>query len=199
MDPHILPNVVMNQITPGTDCSMNLVISNKIHMIMYALNENCAVTNYKGDHTYIATSDNMNGKVVRKGENVPPEFFPIVIAIAGGGSIDMKSVRKNFGPTKAMKLISEMLEHKFITKNTYDIDSFLNRTEDTFTEEERERIKKRFDIVNIRRTATQLDLANIESQFINKFDWDSVMQLNNKYFYHHPINLEFAVDGEEYE
>jgi hypothetical protein len=25
------------------------------------------------------------------------------------------------------------------------------------------------------------------------------MQLNNKYFYHHPINLEFAVDGEEYE
>jgi hypothetical protein len=199
MDPHTLPNVVMNQITPGDDSSMNLVVSNKKHMIMYGLNHNCAVMTYRGDNTQIVTSDNMNETVSSKYNiGVPPHFYPIIIAISGDVTVGMKPVRARYSAIKSMKMIKKMLEDKVITKNTYDIDSFLDRV-DVFTSEEKERIAKRFEYINIRKSASQLDLANIESQIINKYDWDSLLSLNARYFEEYPINLEYTVDGEKYE
>jgi hypothetical protein len=93
-----------------------------------------------------------------------------------------------------------------VSGGAHGVETFIERSTDglkdrkggPFSDEEKERLVARYATMSVFRRASQAQLADVQTQIINKYDWDGLRQMNAEFFSEYPMNLDFVVDGESY-
>ena len=117
-----------------------------------------------------------------------PSFYSALIG-AMGDKLRSIDPLKGIGSKSTIKFLSNAIKDNIITKDTTSIEMIAK----AFPEDQNELAIENYNCINLAKQYSELeekDIFSITSQIVNRFDYNSLIKLNNTKFYNHPLILE---------
>ena len=174
--------------------STNLIITNdKVHYQLVC-NENTFILDNKAEKSSIINAGNVFNKLCKKEiTNIDSSLYKVMLSISGYDKYSVSGM-KGVKYLKAINIITKAIIKDLIISDS-DYNSITGLTQkllenNLIDSEGKEIIDRNFKLFNYKlhvNTFTDSYLDNIDSQLINKTDYDQVMLLSNQYYEKQPL------------
>lgn len=207
---NIVPYMMQVEGLIDTSIPTVMISNEEIYYQDFAHNHNLIQLLIKGEKSRIVTRENMWDEVVSGVKKKPdihllPELYPVVLACTGYNSYNVEKVNR-MGVARAIPFITkELLDTGAIHNIDYSsIEVFSEAINKSGIKEDyKQKIIDNFKLLSHSALGgvayTQKNVENIRLQtMVEKIDPRSVNYINEKYFEHYPILIEYVFEGEEY-
>lgn len=184
----LIPLVMEENVFNGVD-AQKIIVSDSKYDFQY-VNYGYTVIESASDKSVLITKDNAI-EILKERNNIksapvaPVTLLPFVTCLLGDRYRNIPKLA-GVGLSTIIKMINRGLETHAITENTVDID-LLTRI---ITVQYQDQFRKNYSCTNLSyqlKEVTPLDISLIKQQITDKFDDNTLRQMNERYFLHCPI------------
>jgi hypothetical protein len=209
VDYTLVPYIILNHDDDGLASYPTIILSNEEIYFQDLCNfENCMQLLLKGEKSRIVTRENLWDEIILSTKkkdmeiSMIPEMYTLLLSIIGYKLFSLPKI-KNYGVIKGLNLLQNLIDKGVLSEIDYDERTLMSdlSTKCELTQDEIDIIVKNFKILNHSNYNTFGDYIQkilIQSR-IERINKDVIQKINEKYFSHFPILMEYLFDGESYE
>lgn len=184
----LVPLTVINNTNDNK--STNLIISSYRYDIQY-VNYGFSVIVPKSNDSVILTKSNIESdSSYIKGvdfKGIPMSLYPFILAISGDTIRNIYGI-KGIGLKRAVNMVRTALQNGFITENIDNVNLLIQLVKERY----RQHVRTNYQCVNISSQYNDMSpgaVYQIMEQIVDKFDNESLKEINDTYFVWNPIRL----------
>lgn len=188
VEPSLIPLIINEESNKG---DVNFLITADRYEYQYVIKD-FYILRPKQEDSYLINKNNvidimkLEEKIIND-KTVDYKLIPFILSILGDKYRNLDKI-KRVGLSTIIKLINEAIRNGVITENVDSINMLLNLVKDEY----RGKLLSNFyciDLVTQYNFLGYMDVFNITSQLVDKFDNVSLKKINDKYFTGYPIML----------